>query len=97
MRTVHLSSEDVELEFHAAKRAADARADEELGENVCLSWYDKGRDHECPAHASECHDGACEIPGFIEYATSRGAELQVVVGDGDFAFCYRPLGEFADL
>ena len=25
----------------------------------------------------------------------RGAELKVVVGDGDYVFCYRPLGEFA--
>ena len=42
------------------------------------------------------HEENCEIPGYVEYAQNRGAELKVEVGDGDFVFCYRPLGEFAD-
>jgi len=96
MRTRHLTAADTELEFHAAKKAADAVAEEELGPHICLSWYDKGRDRESPAQASECHDDSCPIPGFVEYAMSRGGELQVEVGDRDFVFCYRPLGEFAD-
>ncbi len=28
-------------------------------------------------------------------ALTRGAELKVIVGDGDYVFGYRPLGEFA--
>ena len=62
---------------------------------MCLSWYDKAEDRESPGHASECH-GTCEIPGYVEYAQNRGAELSVEFGDGDYVFCYRPLGEFAE-
>jgi hypothetical protein len=36
------------------------------------------------------------VPGYVEYAANRGAELMVVFGGGDFVFCYRPLGEFAE-
>jgi hypothetical protein len=36
------------------------------------------------------------VPGYVDYAQSRGAELMVDVADGTFVFCYRPLGEFAD-
>jgi hypothetical protein len=82
-------------DFSAAKRLADDTAGRELAEPVCLSWFDREADRESPAHASECH-GDCEMPGYVEYALTRGAELQVVVGEGAFVFCYRPLGEFSD-
>ncbi len=82
-------------DFDAAKSLADEVAARELAEPVCLAWYDRARDRESPAHASECH-GDCEMPGYVEYALTRGAELEVVVGDGAFVFCYRPVGEFAD-
>jgi len=87
---------DVEpgLDFMAAKRLADERADARLEQPICLSWYDRAADRESPAHASECH-GDCEIPGYVEYAATRGAELKVIIGDGAYVFCYRPLGEFA--
>jgi len=61
---------------------------------ICLSWYDRGADRESPAHAGECHD-ACDIPGYIDYAVNRGAELKVVVDRGAYVFCYRSIGEFA--
>ena len=64
--------------------------------SICLSWYDRAADRESPAHASDCH-GSCESPGYEEYAENRGGELVVNVDDGDFVFCYRPIGEFADL
>jgi hypothetical protein len=96
MNTLYLSSDAIALDFEQAKRAADAVAGALLGENVCMSWYDRRLDREAPAHVSECHDNACEVPGYVEYAESRGAELKVDVGGGDFVFCYRPLGEFAE-
>ncbi len=96
MQTLLLTSEDLTFDFAAAKRAADALAESLLGEHVCMSWYDKARDQESPAHVSECHEENCEIPGYVEYAENRGAEIKVEVGDGDFIFCYRSLGEFAD-
>jgi hypothetical protein len=86
---------DLQLGFDLAKRLADAVANACLGDSFCLSWYDRGSDQESPSHASDCH-GSCEVPGYIEYATHRGAELKIVVQSGAFVFCFRRLGEFAD-
>ena len=36
------------------------------------------------------------MPGYVEYAITRYAELQIVINHGAYAFCYRLLGEFAD-
>jgi hypothetical protein len=58
-----------------------------------MSWYDKTEDRESPAHVSECHSD-CDIPGYIDYAASRGAQIKVDVNDGAFVFCYRSVGEF---
>lgn len=95
LKTEAIIADDPELGVVAAKRLADEAAQRLLYQPVCLSWYDRDADRECPAHANECqHDSG--IPGYIEYAASRGAELRVVVDDGRFVFCYRPLGEFAE-
>jgi len=95
LRIVDIQEAAPSIDFKGAKILADTRAAIELKEPICLSWYDRAADRESPAHASECH-GDCEMPGFVEYAVTRGAELEIVVGDGAYVFCYRPLGEFAD-
>jgi hypothetical protein len=82
--------------FAEAKRLADLAAASALSDPICLAWVDTEAGLESPAHASECH-GDCEIPGAVEYARNRGAELEVVVGDGRYIFCYRSPGEFAGL
>jgi hypothetical protein len=91
-----LKSVAIPFDFSQAKQAADSLARVILGECVCMSWYDRGRNREAPAHVSECHDNSCAVPGYVDYAQSRGAELMVDVNEGDFVFCYRPLGEFAE-
>jgi hypothetical protein len=96
MKTLSLTSDAVPFDFDRAKRAADAVATVVLGECVCMSWYDGVLDREAPAHVSECHDDSCDVPGYVDYARSRGAELMIDVAGGEFVFCYRPLGEFAD-
>lgn len=96
MKTIRLEGDGIELEFAVCKPLADAMAAQLLGETICLSWYDQAKDQESPAHVSECHE-ACDIPGYIEYAESRGGQLRIVCGDGDFVFCYRPVGEFAEV
>jgi hypothetical protein len=96
MNTVSLTSDALEFDFERAKRAADAVAAALLGESVCMSWYDRTLDREAPAHVSECQDDSCDVPGYIDYARSRGALLKIEVAGGDFVFCYRPLGEFGD-
>jgi hypothetical protein len=82
-------------DFATAKRLADESAERILDQPICLSWYDRAADRESPAHASECH-GDCEMPGYVEYAVTRGAELKVVIDGGAYVFCYRPIGEFAE-
>ena len=96
MKTVAVSSNDIEIDFYHAKAIAEATASTLLGEATCLSWFDREKNQEAPAHVSECHDASCEIPGYIDYASSRGAELKVDVGGGDFVFCYRSVGEFTE-
>jgi hypothetical protein len=91
-----LTAEAISFDFDRAKRAADALARALLGESVYMSWYDRILDRKAPAHVSECHDDSCDVPGYVDYARSRGAELMVDVAAGGFVFCYRPLGELAD-
>lgn len=59
---------------------------------MLLSWYDRERDLESPAHASECHEG-CTTRGFWDYALNRGGDLAVDFDGGRFMFCFRPLAE----
>jgi hypothetical protein len=80
--------------FDAALRRASAVAEELIGENMLLSWYDRERDLESPAHVSECHEG-CEVKGFWDYALNRGATLAVDFDEGRFVFCFMPLGAYA--
>jgi hypothetical protein len=71
MKTHHFASPEISLDFDAAIRRAAEVADDLLGENMLLSWYDRERDLESPAHASECHEG-CPTKEFWDYALNRG-------------------------
>jgi len=70
-----------------ALNLANQEAGKRLAEPMLLSWYDRDRDFECPQHASECHE-ASAIPGYVDYARSRGATLKVDIEDGRFVFFY---------
>jgi hypothetical protein len=94
MKTIQIKSAEIDWDFTTSKKLADRLAHAFLGDCVCMSWYDKAEDRESPAHVSECHDD-CDIPGYIDYAANRGAQVKVDVNDGAFVFCYRPIGEFA--
>ena len=94
MKTIQVNSSESDWDFFTSKKLADAVAHAVLGESVCMSWYDRVEDRESPAHVSECHSD-CDIPGYIDYAASRGAEVKIDVNDGAFVFCYRSIGEFA--
>jgi hypothetical protein len=80
------------LEAPADYRAALAEAQDiarhELTEPMLLSWYDRDRDFEAPQHVSECHADAA-VPGYVDYALSRGATLAVDFGEGRFVFFFR--------
>lgn len=92
MKIHRIASTGTAPDFDAAIRRASAVADELLGENMLLSWYDRERDLESPAHASECHEG-CAIRGYWDYALNRGATLAVDFDGGRFVFCFRPMEE----
>ena len=94
MKIQRIASTGTALDFDAAIKRASAVADELLGENLLLSWYDRERDLESPAHVGECHEG-CAIRGYWDYALNRGGVLAVDFDDGRFVFCFRSLEEFA--
>ncbi len=75
-------------DYREALRRAQALAAGRLTEPMLLSWYDRDRDFEAPQHVSECHlDSA--VPGYVDYALSRGATLKIDFDDGRFVFFYR--------
>ena len=94
MKTKRIIFSGTGQDFDAALKRASEIANEQLGDNMLLSWYDRERDLESPAHASECHEG-CPTKGYWDYALNRGATLAVDFDDGRFVFCFRPLEEFA--
>ena len=94
MKILHISSPDLTLGFNQSLKLATAAAENLLGENMLLSWYDRERNYESPAHVSECHTH-CATPGYIDFAASHGGELVIDFEQGRFVFCFRPLGEFA--
>lgn len=94
MKTLHISSPEIALDFNAAIQLATALANHLIGENMLLSWHDRERDLESPRGVSECHEG-CPVKGFWDYALNHGGELAVNFDDGRLVFCFRPLTEFA--
>lgn len=77
-------------DFRRAKELAEAKAARRFAEYLLISWYDRERDFESPAHVSEC--GGCgPKQGYLHYALSRGARLKVEVDSGRFVFFYTPV------
>jgi hypothetical protein len=74
-------------DYLEAMALANAEAVQRLGDHMLLSWYDRDRDFESPQHASECHQ-ASAIPGYVDYALYRGANLRVDIDQGRFVFFY---------
>ncbi|UCH54375.1 MAG: AF1514 family protein [Pseudomonadota bacterium] len=84
---VNLSPQPPAADYLAAMQLADTEATTRLGEHMLLSWYDRDRDFESPQHVSECHH-ASAVPGYVDYALHRGANLMVDVDNGRFVFFY---------
>ena len=65
MKTLHLDTAELGLDFNAALKLATAIARQQLGDDaMLLSWYDRERDLESPAGVSECHEG-CATKGVV--------------------------------
>ncbi len=79
-------------DYRQAMALAGREAQQHLGENMLLSWYDRDRDFESPQHSSECHlDSA--TPGYVDYGIHHGAKLKIDIHGGRFVFFYLPLEE----
>ena len=77
-------------DYQLAMKLADEKAQQQFGEAMLLSWYDRDRDFESPQHSSECHlDSA--IPGYVDYGISHGAKLMIDIENGRFVFFYMPV------
>lgn len=88
MKTLHLDTAELGLDFNAALKLATAIARQQLdNDTMLLSWYDRERDLESPAGVSECHEG-CATKGSWDYAKNRGARLAVAFDGGRFTFCF---------
>ena len=88
MKTLHLNSHELDLDFNAALKLAGVIARQHLSDDtMLLSWYDRERDLESPAGVSECHEG-CATKGSWDYALNRGARLAVAFDSGGFFFCF---------
>jgi len=78
------------LDYQAAMEPANNEAQQQLGEVMLLSWYDRDRDFESPQHSSECHLNST-IPGYVDYGISHGAKLMIDIENGRFVFFYIPV------
>ena len=79
-------------DFREAMLLARRQADEELGENRLLCWYDRDRGFESHKQGDETSEGSVAL-GYTEYAIQQGAKLQIDIHGGRFVFFFLPLGE----
>lgn len=84
---IDLKPEPALKDYVEAMQLANIEAQNRIGENMLLAWYDKDRDFESPQHASECHVNSA-IPGYIDYALYHGAKLKIDIEQGRFVFFY---------
>lgn len=90
IQVIELSPNISPVDYQAAMNIANDEAQQQLGEAMLLSWYDRDRDFESPQHSSECHlDSA--VPGYVDYGISHGAKLLIDIEDGRFVFFYMPV------
>ncbi len=92
MKTLHLDSDELDLDFNACLKLAEVNAQHLLGAAMLLTFYDRDRNLESPGGVSECHQG-CAVPGWVDYAKNHGGTLIVNFGRGRFVFCFMPLGD----
>jgi hypothetical protein len=81
---VKVAIDNPELDFSGAKNIARKRAKEICADPMLLSWY-QGQTGESYPNL-ECGPG--DKPAWITYAESRGADLTVVINEGQFIFIY---------
>lgn len=92
VKIIALEPDPMPADYRAAMKLAQKLADETLGDNMLISWYDRDRDFESPQHSSECHQDSA-VPGYVDYGLNHGARLKVDIGGGRFVFFFMPLDQ----
>lgn len=90
VRIIDLAPDPMPADYRAAMKLATQTAEEAIGDNMLISWYDRDRDFESPQHSSECHQDSA-VPGYVDYGLNHGARLKVDIGAGRFVFFFMPL------
>lgn len=75
------------LDRLAATRLAQAKAQELHPEVMLLAWFDRGTGEFSPPIPC-CHE---EMPGWLAYALSRGAEVIISINSEQFVFAFKKL------
>lgn len=86
MQVIHACAEEHALDFETACDLAKQVASHAETEMLLLAWYDRKAGKECPKVPECLHE-----PGWVAYAESRGANLKVVINDGEYIFLYCPV------
>lgn len=81
---IPLRIEDVDLDFAKAYHASKKLAREIGSDPMLLSWYDRKRGRYSPEEVT-CGSGTAP---WITFAVSRGADISIVVNDGEYVFIY---------
>jgi hypothetical protein len=90
LETVMFDPEPPLADYHQAMELANREAEQQLGEVMLLSWYDRDRSFESPMQASQSHHGRA-IPGYVDYGLQHGAKLVIDIHLGRFVFFYLPI------
>ncbi len=85
---VSLAPQNGVSDYQEAMVLAKNEAEKRFEEYMLVSWYDRDRDFESPAGATECDHG---VAGYILYGLNHGAKLKVDVEDGRFVFFFAPV------
>jgi Domain of unknown function (DUF5619) len=81
---IPLRIEDPDLDFVKAYQASKRMAGEIGSDPMLLSWYDRKRGRYSPEEVT-CGGGTTP---WITFAVSRGADITIVVNDGEYVFIY---------
>lgn len=90
IKIINITPDPALADYLEATALANKTAENELGDHMLLSWYDRDRDFEAPQHTSECHADSA-IPGYVDYGISHGATLMIDIENGRFVFFYLAL------
>lgn len=74
-------------DFAAAQRLATATAQSVAAQPMLVAWYDRRRDRSSPQIVC-CQE---DLPAWLAYARSRGADLIIDINQEEYVFCFRRL------